>query len=183
MTYVFLIPVAMFAVTLIASAYFRYARTRLVAAARVWPLVEQSASKLISDKLPKQIREMAFQLGVTTGCGCFTFGYLIQHYVPPFLRFGSRGASDRVNEIAEAMKSLEPVQRRQLDALIAATLAYDMLASPIFGFFAIRAIKFRVEEAKRLQDLPSPTREAREAVFHTWGSESARRHHKDLCPA
>ena len=182
MTYLILVPVAAIVLTILLGFYLRYARSRVEIATRLWPLVEQSASKLISEKVPPPVREMAFRLGITTGCGCYAAGVIVHHYVPSVLRRVVQ--PDRcAEELAMAVKSLDAAQKRQLDTLIAAALAYDAAANPIIGFVAHRVIKFRAEEARKPQDLPSPTREARQSVIETLGSKSARRHERELCMA
>lgn len=185
-TFALMVALAVLALSFAVSRWLAYATRSTRAAIAFWPMVEQSALKLMSDKYPPEVRSMAMQLGMTTGCGCYVSGFLVSHYMPWLDRLLSGKPSNNDERIIATLKRLDTRQRDQVDKMIAATLFYDSLTNPLRGSMVRRVIKYRVEQAQSVrkpQDLPMPTVEAKKSVIHTVTVKTAAKREAELCTA
>lgn len=163
------IPVILVALVIIggllAEMYIRRARRSYANAGRVWVMVRESASAIVEGNFPREAKEIALDLALAAGCGCFVRGVLLQHWVPTIMaatRHHRRGSGP--NQVEATMNALTQSQRKRMDTLIGAVLVYDSLANPLLGYLFRRAIRSFSRVPRRSSDLPRTNAEVRKPL-------------------
>lgn len=167
---------------LFAELYIRRARRSYVNAARVWVMVRMTADDIVTGNFPREAKEIALDLALAAGCGCFVRGVLLQHWLPTVMAgFRRSRGGNGVNQIERTMGALSAHQRKKMDTLIGAVLVYDSLSNPFQGYLLRRAVRSFSKVPRRASELPRPNAEVRKPLASV--VRAGRRAEAVLCAA
>lgn len=118
---------------LAAHFYILHSIKSIRGASRAWDDVADRAESILSRDYPAEIKDLAYAMLMKAGCGCFAIMMLRMKVtaVAPV----RRDSDPKVSATLAAMKALTPAQRKRVDELFIAVIAYDALARPLISLF------------------------------------------------